>query len=116
MGTEFWAEVYTKKSMERPAHILDLIDEKWLAPADGSEGAPGEHISPRLPSLMLEQDNPRHRVLPDGLVQSPKVEVVSSSVRPSHGLISSGARVNDDVVARTYPLSWKPIGWVSSWP
>ena len=41
MGTEFWAEVYTKKSMERPAHILDLIDEKWLAPADGSEGAPG---------------------------------------------------------------------------
>jgi hypothetical protein len=31
MGTEFWAEVYTKKSMERAAHILDLIDEKWPA-------------------------------------------------------------------------------------
>ena len=35
MGTEFWAEVYTKKSMERAAHILDLIDERWpsLAPS-----------------------------------------------------------------------------------
>jgi hypothetical protein len=32
MGTEFWAEVYTKKSMERAAHILDLIDEKWRNP------------------------------------------------------------------------------------
>ena len=29
MATEFWAEVYTKKSMERAAHILDLINEKW---------------------------------------------------------------------------------------
>jgi hypothetical protein len=29
MATEYWAEVYTKKSMERAAHILDLIDEKW---------------------------------------------------------------------------------------
>ncbi len=29
MGREFWAEVYTKKSMERAAHILDLIDQKW---------------------------------------------------------------------------------------
>jgi hypothetical protein len=29
MGTEFWAEVYTKHAMERAAHILDLIDEKW---------------------------------------------------------------------------------------
>ena len=29
MGTDFWAEVYTKKSMERAAHILDLIDAKW---------------------------------------------------------------------------------------
>jgi len=29
MATEFWAEAYTKKSMERAAHILDLIDEKW---------------------------------------------------------------------------------------
>jgi hypothetical protein len=29
MGTEFWAELYTKKSIERAAHILDLIDEKW---------------------------------------------------------------------------------------
>ena len=26
MGTELGAEVYTKKSMERTAHILDLID------------------------------------------------------------------------------------------
>jgi hypothetical protein len=35
MGTEFWAEIYTKKSMERAAHILDLIDAKWpsLAPS-----------------------------------------------------------------------------------
>jgi hypothetical protein len=31
MGTEFWAEVYTKHAMERAAHILDLIDEKWPA-------------------------------------------------------------------------------------
>jgi len=29
METEFWAEIYTKKSMEWAAHILDLIDEKW---------------------------------------------------------------------------------------
>jgi hypothetical protein len=29
MGREFWAEVYIKKSMERAAHILDLIDQKW---------------------------------------------------------------------------------------
>ncbi len=29
MGTEFWGEVYTKHAMERAAHILDLIDEKW---------------------------------------------------------------------------------------
>ena len=28
MATE-WAEVYTKKSIERVAHIPDLIDEKW---------------------------------------------------------------------------------------
>jgi hypothetical protein len=31
MATEFWAEAYTKKSMERAAHILDLIDAKWPA-------------------------------------------------------------------------------------
>jgi hypothetical protein len=31
MGTEYWAEVYTKRSIERAAHILDLIDEKWPA-------------------------------------------------------------------------------------
>jgi hypothetical protein len=37
MGAEFWAEVYTKKSMERAAHILDLIDAKW--PADGAGAA-----------------------------------------------------------------------------
>jgi hypothetical protein len=35
MGTEFWAEVYTKHAIERAAHILDLIDEKWPA---------GEHV------------------------------------------------------------------------
>jgi len=29
MGTEFWAETYTKKSIQRAAHILDLIDEEW---------------------------------------------------------------------------------------
>jgi hypothetical protein len=29
MAINFWAERYTKKSMERAAHILDLIDEKW---------------------------------------------------------------------------------------
>ncbi|MFI5057553.1 MAG: hypothetical protein ACHQLQ_05160 [Candidatus Acidiferrales bacterium] len=33
MATEFWAERYTKKSMERAAHILDLIDEKWPSPS-----------------------------------------------------------------------------------
>ena len=31
MGTEFWAEIYTKKSIERAARILDLIDERWPA-------------------------------------------------------------------------------------
>jgi len=31
MGTVFWAEIYTQKAMERAAHILDLIDEKWPA-------------------------------------------------------------------------------------
>ena len=31
MTTEFWAENYTKKSIARAAHILDLIDEKWPA-------------------------------------------------------------------------------------
>jgi len=31
MATEFWAEIYTKKSIERAAHILDLIDERWPA-------------------------------------------------------------------------------------
>ena len=29
MATEFWAEAYTKRSMERAARILDLIDAKW---------------------------------------------------------------------------------------
>ena len=32
MGTAFWAEVYTKKSIERTPHILDPIDAKWPAP------------------------------------------------------------------------------------
>ncbi len=40
MGREFWAEVYTKKSMERAAHILDLIDERWPAQADSAQDAP----------------------------------------------------------------------------
>jgi hypothetical protein len=31
MGTEFWAEIYTKKSIERAVHILDLIDARWPA-------------------------------------------------------------------------------------
>jgi hypothetical protein len=31
MGTEFWAEIHTKKSIESAAHILDLIDAKWPA-------------------------------------------------------------------------------------
>ena len=29
MATEFWAEIAVKRAMERAAHILDLIDEKW---------------------------------------------------------------------------------------
>jgi len=29
MATEFWAEVAIKRAIERAAHILDLIDEKW---------------------------------------------------------------------------------------
>ena len=36
MGTEFWAEVYTKHAIERAAHILDLIDEKWPAASEQS--------------------------------------------------------------------------------
>ena len=31
MATEFWAEIAVKKALERAAHILDLIDEKWPA-------------------------------------------------------------------------------------
>ena len=31
MGTEFWAEIAVKRALERAAHILDLIDEKWPA-------------------------------------------------------------------------------------
>jgi hypothetical protein len=34
MATEFWAEVYTKHAIERAAHILDLIDEKWPTPIE----------------------------------------------------------------------------------
>jgi hypothetical protein len=43
MATEFWAEVYTKKSIERAAHILDLIDAKWPADSRAPESlkAPG---------------------------------------------------------------------------
>jgi hypothetical protein len=32
MATEYQAEIYIKKSMERAAHILDLIDAKWPTP------------------------------------------------------------------------------------
>ncbi len=38
MGTEFWAEIYTNKSIERAAHILDLIDAKW-------PGMPEAHLA-----------------------------------------------------------------------
>jgi len=40
MGREFWAETYTKKSMERAAHILDLIDEKWPGRPDSADETP----------------------------------------------------------------------------
>jgi hypothetical protein len=40
MGMEFWAEIYTKKSMERAAHILDLIDARW--PTEKKTSAPVE--------------------------------------------------------------------------
>ena len=29
MCREFWVETHAKRSMERAAHIFDLIDEKW---------------------------------------------------------------------------------------
>ena len=31
MATEFWAKVAVSRAIERAAHILDLIDEKWPA-------------------------------------------------------------------------------------
>jgi hypothetical protein len=37
MGTEFWAETYTRRSIERAAHILELIDAKWPALEKGPE-------------------------------------------------------------------------------
>lgn len=37
MAINFWVERYTKKSMERAAHILDLIDGKW--PATSATGS-----------------------------------------------------------------------------
>jgi hypothetical protein len=40
MGREFWVETYTKKSMERAAHILGLIDEKWPELADSLDEIP----------------------------------------------------------------------------
>jgi hypothetical protein len=40
MATEFWAQTYTKKSMERAAHILDLIDEKWPGLPDSADETP----------------------------------------------------------------------------
>jgi hypothetical protein len=39
MATEFWAEIYTRKSMERAAHILDLIDKQWPGQADSLENS-----------------------------------------------------------------------------
>ena len=38
MAREFWTEIYTKRSMERAAHILDLIDEKWPASSKAANG------------------------------------------------------------------------------
>jgi len=31
MATEFWSKVAVNKAIERAAHILDLIDERWPA-------------------------------------------------------------------------------------
>jgi len=38
-GTEFWVEIYTKNSIERAAHILDLTDERWPCLGRQSEAA-----------------------------------------------------------------------------
>jgi hypothetical protein len=42
MATEFWTKVAINKAIERAAHILDLIDEKWpageRAPIHSAEG------------------------------------------------------------------------------
>jgi len=48
MALDFWAEVYTKKSMERAAHILDLIDEKW--PQDQIESKPAIEMTDAVES------------------------------------------------------------------
>jgi len=40
MGREFWVETYTKKSMERAAHILELIDKKWPGLPDSADETP----------------------------------------------------------------------------
>jgi hypothetical protein len=37
---KFWAEVYTKQAMERAAHILDLIDQKWPTISESPETRP----------------------------------------------------------------------------
>jgi hypothetical protein len=39
MAREFWTEIYTKRSIERAAHILELIDEKWPSRGKQSEAA-----------------------------------------------------------------------------
>jgi hypothetical protein len=39
MATEFWAEVAVKRALERAAHILDLIDEKWPALASDAKNS-----------------------------------------------------------------------------
>lgn len=58
MGTKLWAEVYTQHAMERAAHILDLIDERWPAEEKiGRDLAAGEH---RLPNSLVACK--RHKV------------------------------------------------------
>jgi hypothetical protein len=42
MATEFWAKVAVSRAIERAAHILDLIDEKWPV----GEARCGKGLSP----------------------------------------------------------------------
>jgi hypothetical protein len=45
MAKEFWAKVAVSRAIERAAHILDLIDEKWPA-LESSQPSP---IQPSKP-------------------------------------------------------------------